>query len=264
MAYYVDIFFISIFVVTISIILGLYIVPRIDNASNPDKTPQKIILQVKCVNGEGIAEVAGTKESDIDKDQNIITIDNNKGTITNSKIEKFNNDIKGAQKDYIEAKIKGIEPITSDPDHKDANKEKETPLQKEIREFGGEHTCKNYIEGTKKEETIPREFKSCNNVSINNKFRSGRKFPPYNKIACDCGKDRSRGNYYNKYVPPIASLEDYRTYGSNYFTYSGAVAPYNIGIKIMPSESKAKKQHIPRGMNYAFANSPSTIRNYTN
>ncbi len=111
----------------------------------------------------------------------------------------------------------------------------------------------------------PRQFVSCSNGSIQQRYKTGKKhLLPFN-IDCDKPNKLTAENYYKThYRAQIIPIEDTRVKGANYLQYTNAVNPYQFrNLKILSQNTKGlppeqtKYQNIPSGWNYAFHNTPA-------
>ncbi len=105
---------------------------------------------------------------------------------------------------------------------------------------------------------------SCANSSIAEKWKSGKKMIQPWQISCDKPNKLTAENYYKtEYNIPVVPMEDTKVRGHNYMDYASAVHPGKIDFRILSQSTKGlspdKKdfREIPVGPNYAFHNTPA-------
>nr|QBK88772.1 MAG: hypothetical protein LCMiAC01_04540 [Mimivirus LCMiAC01] len=105
----------------------------------------------------------------------------------------------------------------------------------------------------------PPYYVSCANSSIAQKWRTGKKSLLPNQIACNRPNKLTAENYYKKeYKIPIAPMEDYHIKGHNYSVYINKSNAYATDKRILSQSTKglprseAVIRHLPHGYNYVF------------
>lgn len=110
----------------------------------------------------------------------------------------------------------------------------------------------------------PKQFVSCSNASVSQKWGNCKKRIVPSQLSCDLPNKISGEGYYrtrNKlYRIP---LEDYQVRGYNYANYTNWVSPYKIHERILSQATKGlnpeeeRFRNLPDGHNYAFHNTPA-------
>lgn len=288
-----DIFFITLFIVVVSIIIGLNIVMVIDKKiSNvsvnipPLKVPEaNIILNVsKDDNEKIIIKACG---------ENIKTkLEQNKNTTQQSIMSDIDIDKPNLEKFTV-----------SDAQEVNQYKELKDELFKESDNFNDTSVCTNDIPvpdipkyaNKKPEKSImvsddppietyrkgrlekayitaldfgwdpPKHYVSCANSSIANQYKTGNKSLLPNQVSCGNPNKLTAENYYKThYRMQVVPIEDYHVRGANYMDYVSFPTPYQTRyMRILSQNTKGlppdqtKYKNIPIGANYAFHNTPA-------
>lgn len=110
----------------------------------------------------------------------------------------------------------------------------------------------------------PRQFVSCANSSIAQKWRSGKYSLLPSQISCNKPNKIQAEDYYKTfYKAQIIPLEDHLVRGHNYMNYSNYVAPWKVDFRILSQTTKGlnpkddKYRTLPTGFGYAFHNTPA-------
>lgn len=111
----------------------------------------------------------------------------------------------------------------------------------------------------------PKQYVSCANSSIAQRYKTGKKYLLPFQVSCEKPNKLTAENYYKThYKGQIIPIEDYMVKGYNYLEYTNTVNPYQLrDLKILSQNTKGlppeqtKYQNIPSGWNYAFHNTPA-------
>jgi len=260
----VDIIFIVLFMVIISIIIGLNIVYLIDKKINnvSIKIPPipKPTVVVNLCDEENIKLKTKKNISKIDKNiepfdinMNINSIDSHKG-----------NEIRVNIDDPKDEKLIDIE----NPDDKDVtdydDPDKKISEEKSIKqELRPKLNKKYYVTDQDFGWEAPRRVVSCANNSVGKKFKWGKnKLFPF-EISCGKPNKLTAENYYKThYQPIIAPIEDKKIKGFNYLNFRNTISPDQTDFRILSTttkglnEKETKFKNIPTGYNYVFHNTP--------
>lgn len=268
-----DIFFIILFVIVISIIIGLNIVNVIDKKINnvsvnipPINIPKtNIILTVdKKKTGEitiGACSTTDTKNANIDNKEHFIVSDAQQvpdyRDLKDEYLQKPNN--------FDDAKLDDIDKpeqpndanITSgkeepnskcsiqyDKEQDKIDKDKtfslmvsnDSPMEK----FRKDKLEKAYITSADFGWDAPNHYVSCANSSIAEQYKTGKKSLLPNKITCGYPNKLTSENYYKThYKKQIVPIEDYLVRGYNYTDYSDFPTPYQVtNMRILSQNTK--------------------------
>jgi len=109
----------------------------------------------------------------------------------------------------------------------------------------------------------PRQIVSCANSSISQQFMGGEKSLMPNQIDCTRPNKLTAENYYKVHHKiPVIPLEDQAVRGYNYMDFSNWVEPSKIDYRILSQSTKGlplseKYKNIPVGFEYGFHNTPA-------
>ena len=291
-----DLFFIILFIIVVSIIIGLNIIKLIDKkiSSVSVNIPRPtIVLNVdKKLNGQ-ISLCVDEKKTDSEPS---IVVNNDKkiepklndNINKNSQIEKFIVADANEFARYKELREKILKksgtfevedidnPIAEDIVDYDADqKAKDRDFTIQMRypdhEIGAKpkhyipaRDTKAYISAADFGLEAPRQVVGCANSSIAQKWRSGKTSLLPHQISCDKPNKITAENYYKTvYKAQVIPIEDSRVRGYNYMDFSNTVAPGKSDIRILSQSTKGlnpdelKIKYIPDGFNYGFHNSPA-------
>jgi hypothetical protein len=290
-----DIFFIILFIIVVSVIIGLNIVTVIDKKiSNvsvnippiyPQITipPPNIVLNIDkkitdliniSVENDNTEVLNSTsKRSDTSNNneniENFIVADANdfkrydelkKNTLKKDNsfdTEDLDNPINERVVDYDKDKKKDDDFTIqlNYPDH---------TIEAKPKEYKPVRDNKAYITAADFGFDPPRQVVGCANSSISQKWKGGEHSLVANRISCNKPNKLTAENYYKtQYKPIVIPMEDVRVRGYNYAEYSNAVMPERSDIRILSQSTKGlnpketKIQHLPDGFNYGFHNSPA-------
>jgi len=281
----IDTFFIIIFLVVSSIIIGLNVVSVVDKKLGnvsvnvpPVKIPKTNIYVNVCEGSKGKIHVSisdnydkGNQYDKSDKQEQkqepFIVADaqdiHNYDKLKQKTLQMSN--------DYDKDKIEtpGADTIVDyDKDYIEDDKFS-------IRTTYNDRKMQDRLEQTKKSQQTylsradfgfepPLMTVSCANSSIAQKWKSGKKMIQPWQISCDKPNKLTAENYYKtEYSIPIIPMEDTKVRGYNYMAYSSAVHPGKIDFRILSQSTKGlspdKKdfREIPEAPNYAFHNTPA-------
>ena len=286
-----DIFFIVLFVIVVSVIIGLNIVTVIDKKiSNVSVNIPPIYPQVSVPPPNIVLNI----DKKI-KDQINISVESeegnkNKEKLSSSSDKNIENFIVADANDfkrYDELKKKTLKKDNSfdTEDLDNPTKEKVVDYDKEKKNNDDYTIQLNYPDHTTKAK--PKEYKpvkddkayisaadfgldppkqvvGCANSSISQKWKGGKNSLVANRISCNKPNKLTAENYYKTHYKPIViPMEDVNVRGYNYAEYSNAVMPEKSDIRILSQSTKGlnpkdtKIQHLPDGFNYGFHNSPA-------
>jgi hypothetical protein len=111
----------------------------------------------------------------------------------------------------------------------------------------------------------PKQFVSCANSSIAQRYKTGKKHLLPFPISCDEPNKLTAENYYKThYAAQIIPIEDTHVRGYNYLEYTNRPSPYQFKNLFILSQntkglppSETQYQNLPVGWNYAFFNTPA-------
>jgi hypothetical protein len=285
----IDIFFIILFIIVVSIIIGLNIVVLIDkkignvsvNIPKITVSPPEIILNINK-DLQGNINICG-KLNKTEHDKNL----NTSNSRTNNNIEKFI--VSDAQDfhNYDELRKKSVKM------NNDFTKEKvDNPLQTDTVDYNTDlkgldfnmqivhpdhlnsvgsyaqpntekKPRKSFVSATDFGLDPPRQVVSCANSSISQKWKSGKNSLLPFQVACgQPNKIQAEDYYKTHYKKQIIPLEDSLVRGHNYMDYSNTISPHKIDFRILSQTTKGLNpkdnnfKNIPDGANYAFHNTP--------
>ena len=282
-----DIFFIVLFVVVVSIIIGLNLVSVIDKKiSNvsvnipPIKVPKPIITvnidkkKLCTAEYEPDVEVEYIKDKPVQK---VLQEGKEK-----TKIEPFI--VSDAQDihNYKELRNKTLKqsntyqkedidnPLHQDTvDYDDPKKDKEFAMRIMHDEIlYPDRTItrrpKAYVTDVDFGWEAPKQITSCANSSIGARYGRGKHSLMPNQISCDCANKYTAENYYKTHFKKqVIPIEDKKVRGYNYLDYATSIPPYAIDFRILSQATKGlnpkddRLRNIPHGFNYAFHNTPA-------
>ena len=292
-----DMIFIAILMITVSIIFGMNIISLIDRKiSNvsinipPIKVPQPHVTvhihkNKNDINVDSNTEVTviddkkkqkkNKKRDKVDKHENFA---GNIGKI--SKVHGIGLDVNnsasnilGPNKDDIVDYTKNInnnknkdndgDNDVDDNENKDNDGDNDVDDNENISKVLNDGSVIISLKNAKgKDDYNAKENKqlSCNKF-ISKKFTYGNKQMKARNI--DCGSKITPQNFYKHYKPVIAHMNDPKMMGSNYGDYNNNVSPQDLGRRLLPNHNKKLYPHhskidkLPKGMNYIFENTPS-------
>jgi hypothetical protein len=257
----IDLALIIIFIIIVSIIIGLNIVNVIDTKLDKVKVEVKIpeisinIKQDKEGKYEVKSKIDEQKmESKIVKDVEIegfSEIENNERIIEKSRIieSKYNEPTKINEH-------KKEDEVMIQPDGDDEHDYNPIIMNDDA---GLKGICPSG--GCKKDTT---EKKRMVNNSLNKRYIEGvRPLKPF-MIEAEIREEIDPADYYRKhYKPPKLHMGDTKMRGSNYGDYTNYIRPEQVDIKLIPGKLRGYRageygrQNIPVASNYIFLDSPS-------
>jgi hypothetical protein len=280
-----DIFFIILFLVVVSVIIGLNIVMVVDKKISsvsinipPIKVPEaNIILNIDGAESRKI-NISGCSSKKSSKVEPFI--------VSDAQDTPHYDEIKA---EYLSKPNKFNDPkdTTYDPDKPSevnplsptAMNMKNVPgLDEPVSDFSimvtNNEPVKKYHKGRLERPFItaadygwdaPPVAVSCSNSSIAKQFKYGKDKLMPTIIGCGYPNKLTAENYYKTwYTPQVIPIEDYHIRGANYGNYSVYPTPYQTShMKILSQNTKGlneadmKHKNIPTGSNYAFHNTPA-------
>lgn len=261
----IDLFFIILFIIVISIIIGLNIVNVIDkkisnvSVNIPPINPN---ITIKMCDGKVSTNVEGS-----DKHEHFIVSDAQELPRYSYLRNRIANEKNNFEKDTLE------DPKTADDavDYDDTDKDEFNVMvinadQHQVDPVKVyDKVDRPYITPVDYGWESPRQFISCANASIADKFRFGPKSLRPNQISCGGPNKLTAENYYKSHFKPhVLSMEDTHVRGYNYNEYSDFPTPVQVrSMRILSQNTKGLPQietrtrNLPIGSNYAFHNTPA-------
>lgn len=271
-----DLFFIVLFIIVVSIIIGLNIVSLIDKKiSNisvnipPISVPKpEITILVKDNMDPNLINVKynsnpkndSEKEDKVEKEkiENFIVSDaqeiGNYKELKEEYVRKPDN--------FAKEKLDKDKCALSDDDKKFTMQvTNNDPEEKETKE----RLDKAYITANDFGWEYPGNYVSCANSSIADKYKTGKKSLKPSQISCAAPNKLTAENYYKTHFKrQVIPIEDYHVRGYNYGDFTDYPTPYATrDMRILSQNTKGlpknetKSKHIPTGYNYAFHNTPA-------
>jgi hypothetical protein len=287
----VDYFFIILFIITSSIMIGFYIIniinKKLDNIQINKCKPCPTIVPKIIVN---VCDKSKNKIDAMIKDTRIKDISNNSSNVKNIKttdkvVEKFIVADANDFHNYDKHKKEALKESNTFDDEKIDN-----PLEKDKVDYDVDKDDKDFYIGMqydfkpkkgtaakkkdKKDKKLyfsnadfgwesPKQTVSCANSSISQQYKTGDKsLKPY-QIDCNKPNLLTAENYWKtEHKIPIIPLEDHMVLGANYMDYTNWVEPTKIDFRLLSQTTKGlpeneRHKSIPVGFSYGFHNTPA-------
>ena len=264
---FLDTFFIILFIVVVSVIIGLNIVHVVDKKISDVSinVPETKVYVNICEDSKGKIKVDFKDGINKKNVENFIVSD----------AQDFHNYKDHRKKTEKEINIFNHEKIDIplDKDKVDYDKDKDdrdfyTGIQYDFRprkakKDNDERKKKAYVSDVDFGWEVPRQVVSCANSSISQQFKTGKKSLMPFQIDCRRPNKLTAENYYKThYKAQIIPIEDHLVRGHNYLNYTNWVEPTKIDYRILSQSTKGlpnreSAKHIPVGWNYGFHNTPA-------
>jgi hypothetical protein len=267
-----NIFFLILFIVAVSMIIGLSIIAVIDRKINnvsikiPNIEPKVIFNVDKDENGN-----IKISQKNNDKIEEFIVADANDLNYNELREEVIAKD-DSFDLEYLNdpENNKGIDydKKPGDDDFSIRVVHGLPEVKREIKKIIDKEVGKKYVTETDFDNhnllEDPRKAVSCPNSTVLRAEGANKRHLLPNQISCDLGKIKSEDYYQKNFKKFIAPIEDYNIKGHNYGEYTDSINPYQLrytrilaqNTKGLPPEA-TKYKNIPLGYNYVFHNTPA-------